>query len=173
MHTGGENMVKEYTDRKGQTVKVHITGSLGSWEDRKPKYIVPWNIIGTINLGENRWGNIGSEIYAGFDGDFGGSAVIFWESMSGSQMEDLICRIYLRAVIFMDEQPSEIDSEEPDLPYLQAGVCAIVHQYASQYGNSSHFSERNLNFDADYKPYIAAILNKTGIPEWGYDEDLF
>jgi hypothetical protein len=173
IYLGGEVMLKEISDRKGQIIKVYITDAMGGWSDREPFNLVPiGNHIGTIDFGVNYYGSIGSAFYCGWDDDVDAQAVVVWESMDGHQMQDDIERLFLRAAVFKDEHDYEFTCEISYLPYARAAVCAIVDSYKSLYDEDTYEEEMN-EFNKEYMPFISAIMNKSEIPEWGYDEDLF
>ncbi len=164
-------MVEKITDKNGRTIKVHITETMYIWEDREPTYVVPiGNCIGNINIGYNYHGSLSFDFYCGWDQDLYGESVVIWESTHGDQMQDDIERLFLRAAIFYDEQEFEFDCSIPELPYAQAGVCAIIKHYRSVSFEDSYTEDMN-HFNNEYQPFVSAIMNKTEIPCWGIDEE--
>lgn len=164
-------MKNNFTDDEGRTITVYFTDDMYSWTERSPYHIVPiGNYIGTIQFGQNSFGEIVSHFYAGYDNDIGPEAVVIWESMDRSQMQDDIERIFLRVAIFIDEHEDEFDYPEPYVPYARAGVCAIIKSYMNMLGKDSYSLDMN-NFKDEYMPYVTAIYKGESIPPWDQIED--
>lgn len=154
------------SDKDGNIITVALTDDWSTWEDRKVSYSIPiGNYIGSIQFGDNFYGNIVSNFYCGFDNDINPEAVVIWESIDESQMQDDIKRIFLRAAVFPDEQDCDFICPIPYLPFARAGVCMIIKSYIQNYDRDTYDIEMN-HFNDEYTPYISALFNGTEIPNW-------
>lgn len=159
-------MKKSISDKTGNIIKVAITDDWSTWKDRKVPYSIPIdNYIGSIQFGDNFYGSIVSNFYCGFDSDINPEAVVIWESIDASQMQDDLQRIFLRAAVFLDEQDCVFDCPISYLPFARAGICSIIKLYINMYDRDIYDVDMN-HFNDEYTGYISAVFGDTEIPNW-------